>query len=386
MGGTLHASDPDPVMLSFKPPPTFETPDGAMTAAEVAARVGGIAITSRTSDPNPLGIVLTEEVREGEYLGTNARISLVNAPKWDAVAERARKAGIEPDWSLCGALWLALDKFERSEQARKAEFEKRCKAVAREARTGTKLGEARKEITRLAAEYEGALQAAGVFCEDLRLCQTWLKEQAADIDPDLRVAELDEAQLRGVVGVELLRLRRELAEARAEAEAERVRIGEVVAERAALRRELAARAASTGPAFVTVDALAAAFDQRADGEPDPEPAILARVDWAANQLVDTDPTGRILRDAATALRHTMAVAARFKRLARVGGNLPDSSLEVARQPSAMPDSDDPAMVSQHIRRSIAALKDAFGSAPEEQRAVASDAAHLLHELSGWLLL
>ena len=179
----------------------------------------------------------------------------------------------------------------------------------------------------------------------------WLRDQAASIDPDLPAAELDEAQLRGVVGVELLRLRRELEVARAESEANNARIGEVVAERAALRRDLdAARVTNQlltypgrddegqllkpGPgASIEVAALAAAFDQRADGEPDPEPGVLARLDMLTRALEadKLDDIAGVTRDAATALRQTLAVAARFKRLARQGSNLPDPSLEADAQ-------------------------------------------------------
>ena len=268
--------------LPERPAATFETLDGPKTAAEVAAQVGG-----STAPTEAHGIP-----------GHGGRISLVNAPKWEAVAARARKAGIEPDWALTGALWLALDKFESSE-VRRRDAELACrKAVAKEARTGTKLGEARK-----------AIESSTV----------WLREQVADIDPDLPVAELDEAQLRGVVGVELLRLRRELAEAQAradraarEVEAGNFRHGELVAERAALRKDIeVARRVNKGmtdalrlelsEAQAERDALSSDLDARRPGQrpacaapnaPGPAPLI---VDWArrhnAAKAPDESPPG-----------------------------------------------------------------------------------------------
>lgn len=122
------------------------------------------------------------------------------------------------------------------------------------------------------ALFDGAL--------DARATLDWLRYQAASIDADLPVAELDEAQLRGVVGVELLRLRRELSEARAEAEAERVRAGQLVAERAAMRVELdTARMVNQALAYPGRDAegnLARPKYGPPDG-PGPAPEI---IDWA----------------------------------------------------------------------------------------------------------
>jgi hypothetical protein len=143
-------------------------------------------------------------------------VSLVDPPDPEKLAAKARALGINPEKPK-SALWLALNEAEHAQKRERAAREAQAKAVRSRDKTGTKLGEARKAIEQT---------------------EDWLRTQAADIDGGLPVAELEPAQLRGVIGVELLRLRRELSEARAEVEAGNARAGELVAERAALRREL----------------------------------------------------------------------------------------------------------------------------------------------------
>lgn len=165
--------------------------------------------------------------------------------------------------------------------------------------------------SRRAAEENTALHEVGQrnLADELE----WLRNQAADIDPDLPLAELEPAQLRGVIGVELLRLRRELAEARSEVETGNARAGELVAERAALRRELGVSHKDRERLQRAKVEAKAAADMRADGEPNPEPPILARMDWAAEQLVDSDPIGRVLREGAASFRATLAHLGQARR-------------------------------------------------------------------------
>jgi hypothetical protein len=168
-------------------------------------------------------------------------VSLVDPPDPEKLAAKARALGINPEKPE-SALWLALDAAEEAQKRERAAREAQAKAVRSRDQVGTKLGDARLLLRQTQALLDGARrdgrEAAKTKWLRDEVGLAWLRAQAADIDGDLPVAELEPAQLRGVIGVELLRLRRELSEARAEVEAGNARAGELVAERAALRREL----------------------------------------------------------------------------------------------------------------------------------------------------